>query len=65
MAKTKLKPCPFCGGEEIEVVDGYADDGCWVTCLSCAAQTGAKPRSHKEAIQAWNTRKAKNGKDKT
>lgn len=52
---SKLDPCPFCGGEEILLVDGYSDDGCWATCLSCSA-IGGHAETHKDAIANWNTR---------
>ena len=50
---TELKPCPFCGGKNIEIVKGkYFWRG---TCCSCGATS---PYSHykKTAIEAWNRR---------
>jgi len=53
---TRLKPCPFCGGDGAEINDfrrrgrGYA-----IECLDCHAVT--KPcRESGDAISAWNDR---------
>lgn len=66
----KLKPCPFCGGEnllvgtarEIEVDCG--DDDSFAVCCNyrkggCGAVSGYRD-SKKEAIEAWN-RRTENG----
>lgn len=52
---SKLKPCPFCGGEGdwYEVKPGYG----YVSCDTCDATIGcfdALPKQ--DAIDAWNTR---------
>jgi len=52
----KLKPCPFCGSEDIHVmgVKSY-----WIVCRNCYAE-GPVPISFwkfkKDAIEAWNKR---------
>ena len=52
----KLKPCPFCGNTEI---DDFTPDDEWgghvVMCGKCESE-GPPMKSHKEAIDAWNTR---------
>lgn len=51
----ELKPCPFCGGTELNV--RKAKYMWWVECcnVNCSACSGYK--SHKKAaIEAWNRR---------
>lgn len=54
-----LKPCPFCGGENI-FVDGYEHDAGirWrVLCLDCMATLDDATIHQKfRAIVAWNRR---------
>ena len=56
----ELKPCPFCGGKDIEIIK--FDVGSVVAyianCQKCFAQTGfcQTPETAKEA---WNTREDK------
>ncbi len=52
----ELKPCPFCGGENLKIEDGYADCGCWVECCTCGANNPFRHGTHSEAFAAWNTR---------
>lgn len=58
-----LKPCPFCGGAEIDVCkegqpfgkSAYSRTYVFVRCRKCYARTGiygTKPK----AIEAWNRR---------
>lgn len=57
MSDTKLKPCPFCGGEAIVYEDNEYDKysiGC-KNCCDCEPIT--KWTRKKEAIALWNTRK--------
>lgn len=56
---SKLKPCPFCGSDNL-YVDGYdhAAGQRWrVVCLSCMAMVdpGTEQQKHR-AIEAWNRR---------
>lgn len=53
--KIKLKKCPFCGGEA-EIIDGYADTGCWVQCKVCHSTSWAEEQSHDEVAKLWNKR---------
>ena len=58
---SKLKPCPFCGGEAELVqhqVVGYPDDF-YVECVTneCIMSLGGLCyETEKEAIEAWNRR---------
>lgn len=57
MSETKLKPCPFCGGEaEAKKEIGGS---CWkVKCKQCSCEVGRYWFHNKNhAIIAWNTRK--------
>ena len=57
MSKTKLRPCPFCGGEEIEVSseDGASRSFFRAYCDACSA-AGSFSKSRAAAIRAWNDR---------
>lgn len=50
--KTKLKPCPFCGGEA-ELFEGYSLSH--VYCINCDAQTDGL-KNAKRAVELWNSR---------
>jgi len=52
----ELKPCPFCGGEGVEVLD-HRERGrpCSVECLECNASTGPQ-LTDGDAVAAWNRR---------
>lgn len=51
----ELKPCPFCGGENLNVRKGKYM--WWIECCNayCGGSSGAK-HYKKEAIEAWNRR---------
>ena len=52
---TELKPCPFCGGDDLSL-DNLGDDNSWnIECNNCDMGQHAV---HTElgAIAAWNTR---------
>ena len=55
---TKLKPCPFCGGEGVmqkHVFVGYSST--WgVVCGDCWAEIKQVYSSEQEAVEAWNRR---------
>lgn len=55
--KTNLKPCPFCGSDNIELTrntyEGCVDYDA-VHCCICSGQTEGE--SKEEAIKLWNTR---------
>ena len=58
----KLKPCPFCGGENIEIVDGYLGlfaaqcngNGRKLNDFCCTSIWGYETKE--EATAAWNMR---------
>lgn len=49
----KLKPCPFCGSDDVVVEETYASG--YVRCRGCGAEGGFR-YSHEEAAAAWNSR---------
>jgi Lar family restriction alleviation protein len=52
----KIKPCPFCGSEDIECKDHSRKCDVWfIQCQDCYA-TFPHFDSEEEAIEAWNTR---------
>ncbi len=61
MKETELKPCPFCGGTDIEIYsydpyDGYQGNltrWCAV-CTSCGCEYDKEEKS--AVIEAWNRR---------
>ena len=54
MKKEELKPCPFCGSEELAIE--LNPIGNWsVSCLECGA-TGRDEVKRGRAIKVWNTR---------
>ena len=60
----KLKPCPFCGGENLFVQDnedgevGYKPSAWWVQCeeIGCECE-GPYRKNTEDAKKAWNERK--------
>ena len=56
MSELKLKPCPFCGGEPIPVVDDETEDFFGVKCFACGGSIQAEKESLDEAIEEWNRR---------
>ena len=66
----ELKPCPFCGGKRVEVLNlleeqpeyeiiGLSKDNWNVLCSDCFGMGGTR-RTAIEAIEAWN-RRTENG----
>lgn len=58
MSKTKLLPCPFCGGEaKVATCDWlFSVRDYWIYCRSCDCSSG-RYHSKDQAIKAWNKRK--------
>lgn len=50
---SELKPCPFCGGEAVERLEGYTR--CWIMCTNCFA-TSILFNDMPSAIGFWNHR---------
>lgn len=60
-----LMPCPFCGGKGIlkyRFVQGANNKAYWIVCGKCQAKLNER-RSAKRAVEAWNTRVAKEADD--
>ncbi len=63
MPANELKPCPFCGGKDVEAFQQYPEDdggmGSYIVrCHSCDAQSAQFIGKGKRdmAIRAWNRR---------
>ena len=50
----ELKPCPFCGGRNIDIRQEYACSGWEAVCEDCGVVFYRN--TYKEALQAWNSR---------
>lgn len=59
--KEKLKPCPFCGSENIEIERGPISGLFCVTCHSCFASS-AFFDCEDAVIKAWNRRAEKSNR---
>ena len=57
MDAEKLKPCLFCGGNNLRVVEYEEDEAYAVHCFSCLSYGPMKVNEEK-AIAAWNRRAA-------
>ena len=54
---SKLKPCPFCGGEARLTIKSYpGGDRYRVCCIDCGATTWPRIIGPKNAEKAWNRR---------
>lgn len=54
---TDLKPCPFCGSNETDPING---DRCWIACLTCWAE-GPSADTPEDAAERWNNRSVPEG----
>ena len=54
---TELKPCPFCGGTDIHIVEN-GPDGFSITCKDCNAWVDNifEDMTKEQAIELWNRR---------
>lgn len=53
MSETKLKPCPFCGGEA-KIIGAIGAVFC-ARCTECGAETQSE-LSEQQAAELWNRR---------
>lgn len=51
--ETVLKPCPFCGNEEVEMLECV---GTSIMCCPKCYTTGPEGNTVEEAIEKWNRR---------
>lgn len=51
----ELKPCPFCGSENVIFVNSSVGFGMWVSCNDCET-VGPTCQTKEEAERAWNHR---------
>lgn len=61
----KLKPCPFCGSDEVHIRvlrnEKYEEIGAQIECYGCLSIYGqAEACCQEELVEAWN-RRAENG----
>lgn len=52
----KLKPCPFCGEEDLEIKQTTNDSNYFILCLYCGMR-GPWAFLEINAIELWNLRK--------
>lgn len=55
LVKRKLKPCPFCGCQDIETID-YSVNIEGVLCLGCGVFVIARDGTKDSVIKSWNER---------
>lgn len=57
MRKFDLKPCPFCGDPNPQVVwDSGDEDKLGVKCFNCGGCIDTEKDTVEEAVEAWNNR---------
>lgn len=54
----KLKPCPFCGGSDLRIIEAHWIKSA-VICKQCGSASGCYD-TEQQAIEAWN-RRVENG----
>ncbi|MBD2815944.1 Lar family restriction alleviation protein, partial [Xenorhabdus sp. Flor] len=69
----KLKPCPFCGGDNLSFKYDFVlpdeEYDAWITCYDCNASGSTSEGSdtveeaETEAIKLWNQRENNDGKN--
>ena len=53
--KIPLEPCPFCGSNNVELVNGTHYDIAFVECGDCTAK-GPVEEDEDDAVDNWNQR---------
>lgn len=56
---SKLKPCPFCGSDNVHAFHGKEEDMAWCYCRDCSAN-GPTASAQTEADWAWGEDNNKN-----
>ncbi len=56
----KLKPCPFCGSDQVECIKRGIVGWHWVVCWNCGTDGPRGATDSYEAIEMWNDRKGEN-----
>ena len=51
----KMKPCPFCGSEDVELHGAGPEGPQWIACDDCDA-SGPVAHSKEAALTVWNDR---------
>lgn len=51
----KLKPCPFCGSENVSGTQHLNPNNYEIICMNCYARM--RRTAKRKAIEAWNMRK--------
>lgn len=54
-----VRPCPFCGGDDMVTVEINPADGqseAFLGCCSCGAKGPSTIQGEEKAVEAWNTR---------
>lgn len=57
MSKSKLKPCPFCGGKAELLIVPSDPSSKWVVVCKNKCCNQFPHDSEEEAVEAWNNRK--------
>lgn len=57
MSKSKLKPCPFCGGKAELLIVPSDPSSKWVVVCKNKCYNQFPHDSEEEAVEAWNNRK--------
>lgn len=50
-----LVPCPFCGGENLDLQSYWNDHWHYIACLDCSARGGER-LTKEDALEAWQDR---------
>jgi len=59
MPDEKIKDCPFCGSQEVDVCRTHKH-ACWIQCHKCGADTPSATK-REDAISIWNRRAGNKG----
>jgi Lar family restriction alleviation protein len=54
--REQLKPCPFCGGAAMTVIDHETESEFGVKCFNCGGAIYAEKETLQDAVDAWNRR---------